>query len=75
MRGCLLDDDGNVVEYLPENDWTTATRDGSKGQVMVEVPDHYRKFVTEGTKYRALISEYPLKGFHKVNKFLCFFFC
>jgi hypothetical protein len=69
MRGCLLSDAGEVVEYLPENDWTNSVRDGSKGQVMVEVPDHYRKFITEGTKYRALISEYPLKGFHKVNKF------
>lgn len=69
MRGCLLSDTGEVVEYLPEDDWTSSVRDGSKGQVMVEVPDHYRKFITEGTKYRALISEYPLKGFHKVNKF------
>ncbi len=68
MRGCLLDDDGNVVEYLPENDWTTATRDGSKGQVMVEIPMHYRKFETKGTKYIVRISEYPLYGYHQVPK-------
>ena len=60
MRGCLLDDDGNVVEYLPENDWTTATRDGSKGQVMVEIPSHYERFVTEGTKRRVMLSEYHI---------------
>ena len=66
MRGCLLDDDGNVVEYLPENDWTTATRDGSKGQVMVEIPMHYRKFETKGTKNIVRLSEYPLPGYHQV---------
>ena len=68
MRGCLLDDDGNVVEYLPENDWTTATRDGSKGQVMVEIPTHYRKFETKGTKHIVRLSEYPLSGYHQVPK-------
>ena len=68
MRGCLLDDDGNVVEYLPENDWTTATRDGSKGQIMVEIPMHYRKFETKGTKHIVRLSEYPLSGYHQVPK-------
>ena len=68
MKGCLLDDDGNVVEYLPEDDWTTATRDGSKGQVMVEIPMHYRKFETKGTKYIIRLSEYPLSGYHQVPK-------
>ena len=68
MKGCLLDDDGNVVEYLPENDWTTATRDGSKGQVMVEIPMYYRKFETKGTKHIVRLSEYPLSGYHQVPK-------
>lgn len=68
MRGCLLDDDGNVVEYLPPESWIGATRDGSRGQVMVEIPSHYRKFETEGNKRRAKISEYPLPGYHYVPK-------
>ena len=68
MRGCLLDDDGNVVEYLDTNDWTSNVRDGSKGQVMVEIPTHYRKFEEEGTKRRVLLSELPLMGYHKVPK-------
>ena len=68
MRGCLLDDDGNVVEYLPENDWTTATRDGSKGQVMVHIPHHYRRFYTKNNNniICTRISELPLKGYHYV---------
>lgn len=68
MKGCLLDDDGNVVEYLPEDDWTGATLDGSKGQVMVEIPMHYRKFETIGDIRRCWLSEYPITGYHKVQK-------
>lgn len=66
MRGCLLDDDGNVVEYLDPNDWTGQVRDGSRGQVMVEIPMHYRKFETNGTKRVVRLSEHPLPGYHQV---------
>lgn len=68
MRGCLLDDNGDVVEYLDPKDWTGAVRDGSRGQVMVEIPMHYRKFETDGTKRRVKISELPLPGYHQVKK-------
>lgn len=68
MRGCLLDDDGNVVEYLDPNDWTGNVRDGSRGQVMVEIPTHYRKFETEGTKRRVLLSMSPQPGYRQVPK-------
>lgn len=68
MRGCLLDDNGNVVRYLNANDWTDEVRDGSQGQVMVEIPSYYRKFSTDGTKRSVLMSELPLDGFHKVPK-------
>lgn len=66
MRGCLLDDDGNVVEYLDPSDWTSNVRDGSRGQVMVEIPLHYRKFETDGTVRRVYISAYPLAGYDVV---------
>lgn len=66
MRGCILNDNGEVVEYLPDSDWSDT--DGSKGQVMVEIPEHYRKCVTDGTKQRVYISEVPLAGYHKVPK-------
>ena len=68
MRGCLLADDGSVTEYLNPRSWEDATRDGSRGQVMVELPMHYRKFETEGTIRRVKISEYPLQGYHIVPK-------
>ena len=63
MRGCLLDDNGKVVKYLNPKDWTGEVRDGSRGQVMVEIPMHYRRCETEGTKRRVKMSEYPLPGF------------
>lgn len=68
MRGCLLDDNGNVVEYLDPKDWTGNVRDGSRGQVMVEIPLHYRKFTTDGTKLTVRISELPLPGYDQVPK-------
>lgn len=68
MRGCLLDDDGNVVEYLNPTNWKAHTLDGSRGQVMVEIPQHYRKFETDGNIRRCKISEYPLPGYHNVPK-------
>ena len=63
MRGCLLDDNGKVTKYLNPKDWTGEVRDGSRGQVMVEIPMHYRRCETEGTKHRVKMSEYPLPGF------------
>lgn len=72
MRRCLLNDEGKVVTYLNSNDSTktdtgaTANLTGANGQVMVEIPAHYRKFEQDGTKYRAFISEFALPGFHFV---------
>lgn len=68
MKGCLLNDNGVVEEYLNPLDWTGQTRDGSRGQVMVELPMYYRKFETEGNKRRVKLSEYPLPGYHQVKR-------
>lgn len=68
MKGCLLSDEGTVQKYLDPNTWVNETRDGSQGQVMVEIPSYYRKFETEGTKRRVMISEVMLPGYHLVKK-------
>ena len=68
MRGCLLDDDGKVTKYLNPKDWTGEVRDGSRGQVMVEIPMHYRRCETEGTKRRVKLSEFPLPDYHQVPR-------
>lgn len=72
IRGCLLLDDGTVNYYLKADDWTkkadgTASNlDGTDGQVMVEIPKHYRKFETDGNTRRVKISPYNLPGFKLV---------
>lgn len=68
MRGVLLNDEGEVMEYLNPSDWTGQHRDGSHGQVMVEIPLHYRRFITDGNKQRVMLSEFPLPGYHQVPK-------
>ena len=68
MKGCLLEDDGTVNMYLNPTSWEGAPRDGSQGQVMVELPDHYRKFEIDGNIRRVKISEYPLAGYHYVPR-------
>jgi hypothetical protein len=68
MKGVLLDDNGLINEYLSPNNWLAHDRSGARGQVMVEIPAHWRKFETDGTKRRAMISEYPLPGYHFIPK-------
>lgn len=72
MKRCVVRDNGTVAYYLGDNDSTktstggTADLTGATGQVMVEIPRHYRKFETEGNKIRCFLSEYPLPGFTEV---------
>jgi len=68
MKGCLLDDNGRVTEYLNPNDWSVNDLSGASGQVMIEIPQHYRKFNTLGNIRQCLLSEYPLNGYHLVKK-------
>lgn len=74
MRRCLLKDDGTVNYYLDANNsalkenGTAANLTGVDGQVMVEIPKHYRRFDFSGTKWKCWISEVQLSGFHEVPK-------
>ena len=72
MRRCLLLDNGTVNYYLNPNnsnqkaDGSPANLTGADGQVMVEIPQHYRKFEFSGNIQRVLISERPFDGAHLV---------
>lgn len=68
MRGCLLRDDGTVYKYLNPDSWEDEVTDGSLGQVMVEIPEFYIKYITNGTKRRVMISSIPLEGYQKNKK-------
>lgn len=75
MRRCLLLDNGTVNYYLDANDSTkkadgvtNAVLDGTEGQVMVEIPEYWQKFESEGNINRVLISEEPFLGAKRVKK-------
>lgn len=68
MKGCLLRDDGTVYKYLNSDSWEDEVTDGSLGQVMVEIPEFYIKYTTNGTKRRVMISSLPLEGYQKSKK-------
>src|SRR5680860_1250997 len=76
MKRCLLLDDGTVNYYLDAANSNSkapdasipSILDGSDGQVMVEIPEHWRKFETEGDVQRVLISLNPFVGAGQVKK-------
>lgn len=72
MRGCMLLDDGTVNYYLHPTNWTlradgitAAVHDGSEGQVMVEIPDHWLLFEEDADGYtkRVKLSHTALAGY------------
>lgn len=68
VRGCLLNDNGDVVKYLDPDDWSDEVRDGSQGQVMMEIPAHYRRFNYTDSRWEVRLSEKALAGYHPVPK-------
>lgn len=68
MVGGLMTDDGTFTPFKNQSDWTTETRDGSAGQVMVEIPEFYIKYVTLSDRLQVWMSERPLYGYQKVDK-------
>lgn len=74
MRGVILDNDGGVKEYLNDSSWTVsdvimANNEPLLYSVLTEIPEHYYKLYTNGTKFRMMLSEIPLPGYNHVDKF------
>ena len=78
MRRCVVNDSGVVMYYLGENDSTkkadgsAAVLDGTDGQVMVEVPEHYRKTSLNAAQgyMDTEISLYPFDGAVRIPRYL-----
>lgn len=74
MRRCLLADNGTVNYYLNAEDSTIkednspAVLDGSDGQVMVEIPEHYKRIEASGDIRRYRFSQYAIPGYDLVPK-------
>ena len=69
MRGCLLLDNGVVNYYLEPGNWnykvdgTASVLTGVDGQVMVQIPKFYIKYVGASNLHQWRISLYPLTGY------------
>lgn len=78
MRRCVVNNTGDVVYYLGANDstkkedGTSAVLNGNDGQVMVEVPEHYRKTTLNAVQgYMDIeISLFPFDGAFLVPRYL-----
>lgn len=79
MRGCMLLDNGTVNYYLHPTNWalradgiTAAVHDGSEGQVMVEIPDHWLLFeeAADGYTKRVKLSHTAIAGY--IYRPLCY---
>lgn len=66
MVGGTMTDEGVFTEFSNQSDWTSETRDGSIGQVMVRIPRFWWKFETIGDFNRVLMSAIPVIGFKEV---------
>lgn len=72
MRRCVQRDDRTVAYYLHpmdstrKEDGSPAKLDGTDGQVMVEIPRHWRRFETEAEKRRAMFAQKRLPGFTEI---------
>lgn len=64
MRMCEVDRLGEV---------TAASVSGMvqrlDGSIMTEIPEHWYKLYTNGTKFRMMLSEIPLPGYNHIDKF------
>lgn len=66
IRPCILNDEGEVVKYLPINSgWADSDINGNLGQVMVEIPEFWYKLEQTQTELTVQISEGKLPGFRR----------
>lgn len=67
MRRCILDNNGGVVRYIYDsNEYQSSILDEA---IMTEIPQHWYKLYTEGTKFKMMLSAMPLPGYKEVSKF------
>ena len=63
MHGCLLDDNGNETQQLPNGSWVGQDRSGASGQVMTAIPNYYFKCTSDSGVIRFyILNKAPQKG-------------
>lgn len=74
IKGVMLDNNGGVKRYLNNSSWTLSDLGDANNEpllysVLTEIPEHWYKLYTNGTKFRMMLSEIPLPGYKHVDKF------
>lgn len=67
MRRCILDNNGGVIKYIYDSN--ESQRSVLNESIMTEIPQHWYKLYTMGTKFRMMLSAIPLPGYKEVPKF------
>lgn len=69
MRRCELDNSGGVYRYPTGVDEETHDGNYINYSMMTEIPEHWFKLYTNGTKFRVMLSAIPLPGYKHIEKF------
>lgn len=67
MRRCLIDNNGGVIKYIYNSNESQSSV--LEEALMTEIPQHWYKLYTTGTKFRMMLSAIPLPGYKEVPKF------
>ena len=73
MIGGVMADDGTFTPFDNQSDWTQATqaRDGSDGQVMIKIPQHWQRLSQYGTIREKWISPVEMPGYIEIPTRYC----
>lgn len=69
IRRCELDNSGGVYRYPTGVDEETHDGNYINYSMMTEIPEHWFKLYTNGTKFRVMLSAIPLPGYKHIEKF------
>lgn len=74
IKGVILDNNGGVKKYLNDSSWALSdmvivNNEPLLYSVLTEIPEHWYKLYTNGTKFRMMLSKIPLPGYNHVDKF------
>lgn len=69
MRRCELDNSGGVYRYPTGVDEETHDGNYINYSMMTEIPEHWFKLYTNGTKFKVMLSAIPLPGYKHIEKF------
>lgn len=67
MIRCIIDNNGGVIKYIYDSNESQSSV--LNESIMTEIPRHWYKLYTMGTKFRMMLSAIPLPGYKEVPKF------